>query len=263
MRNSVAQMSMLFGNRLKIFVPSWSLYNAASLDTKVLVVSSVFFSMVIAAWTFGIHALQGQQLSLIYSLAIGLSISISYAISIFFVSRRISRSKSYWKTIIIDFLVFGLSSALLLSITLTIARYLAPYGMPSPLWPGLFIRQAPISLIIFVGYHALAQAAGSKPKFKPRSAELCLSLSDATLLEAQGNYVRVTTPSGSRLIRMTLAMAEQSLPQEHFCRIHRSRIVRRDQIESVDWLEATVRLVTGETVKSSSTGLANLRAFLS
>lgn len=255
------QKSTLFSSRLKSVVLAWHSGNHGSVDTKVFFVFSMLFSVVIAAWTFGIHALQAQPLSPAYSLSIGISISTSYTIALFVLSRMRAIKRRLWQSILVEFIVFQFFSSLLLAITFTISRIIIPYGSPSPLWPGLFIRQAPISVAVFFVYWALALAIGAKRAAKPRSAKPCLG--DATLLEAHGNYVRVTTPVGSRMIRMTLAMAEQSLPMEHFCRIHRSRIVRRDQIESVDWLDATVRLPTGETVKASSSGLAHLRTILS
>ncbi len=254
-------MSMLFGNPMKSVILSWRRGpsdNPAPIDARIILIASMLCCIAIAAWTFGIHVLQGRPNSLIYSLAVGLSISISYGIPIFIITRRSSRLSNFWQNILTDFIVFHLISASLLALTFTAVKITVPFGTSSSLWPGLFIRHAPISVTLFFASFVLAHAVRAKRQVKPQPATPWLG--DATLLEAQGNYVRVTTAAGSRMIRMTLAMAEQSLPMENFCRIHRSRIVRRDQIESVDWLEATVRLTTGETVKSSSTGLANLRA---
>ena len=49
-------------------------------------------------------------------------------------------------------------------------------------------------------------------------------------VEAEGDYVRLHTPSGSHLLRQSMGIISERLPQVLFVRVHRSSIVRRDRI---------------------------------
>lgn len=64
-----------------------------------------------------------------------------------------------------------------------------------------------------------------------------LPLSDVLYLESDGNYVRIHMDDGTRLlVRLTLKRAGEVLPAQSFVRVHRSYMVRIDQVENVvDW----------------------------
>ncbi len=53
---------------------------------------------------------------------------------------------------------------------------------------------------------------------------------DIERVEAAGNYVELSTPTGPVLHRTTLAAIEADLSREGFVRIHRSRLVRRTAV---------------------------------
>lgn len=57
---------------------------------------------------------------------------------------------------------------------------------------------------------------------------------DILLIEADGNYSRVTTTSNSYLISATLTQIEADLPQDLFCRVHRAYIVPLKRIRDID-----------------------------
>ena len=51
--------------------------------------------------------------------------------------------------------------------------------------------------------------------------------------EANGNYIKLRTPEGSYLIRMTMAELEKKLDPSHFARIHRSTVVNINRIREI------------------------------
>lgn len=56
---------------------------------------------------------------------------------------------------------------------------------------------------------------------------------DVVSFEAQGNYVRLTTPAGQHLLRITMAELERRLDPKRFARIHRSTMVNIDRIKEI------------------------------
>jgi DNA-binding LytR/AlgR family response regulator len=71
-----------------------------------------------------------------------------------------------------------------------------------------------------------------------------LELSDIQWIEAQGDYVKVQTPKESYIVHGTIKSYEEKLPDASFVRVHRSYIVRIDQI--VDIADASI--VIGRSV---------------
>lgn len=59
-------------------------------------------------------------------------------------------------------------------------------------------------------------------------------LAEARLVTAAGNYVEVEGPCGRRLIRMTIAEAEQRMDPARRLRIHRSTLVVRDLVDRLE-----------------------------
>jgi two-component system LytT family response regulator len=57
--------------------------------------------------------------------------------------------------------------------------------------------------------------------------------SDISSVQAQGNYVKLTTASGSHMMRMTMADVEKRLDPKLFARIHRSTVVNIDCIRQI------------------------------
>jgi LytTr DNA-binding domain len=79
-----------------------------------------------------------------------------------------------------------------------------------------------------------------------------ISEGDIELVDAQGNYARLVTPRGRFLVRQTMAELERQLGGA-FVRVHRSVIVRRDRVASVERAangRFRIILVSGERVTS-------------
>ncbi|SEW37083.1 two-component system, LytT family, response regulator [Chitinophaga sp. YR573] len=57
---------------------------------------------------------------------------------------------------------------------------------------------------------------------------------DILLIEADGNYSKVTTTNTSYLVSATLTQIEADLPQDLFCRVHRAYIVPLNRISDID-----------------------------
>jgi two-component system LytT family response regulator len=60
-----------------------------------------------------------------------------------------------------------------------------------------------------------------------------VALADVLWIEAQGNYMQLHTNTRAILYRASMTRLEQHLDPQHFLRIHRSTIVRIDQILSI------------------------------
>lgn len=92
-----------------------------------------------------------------------------------------------------------------------------------------------------------------------------IPVSQIQYLEAADDYVKIFTPDGHFLKKKTMQYFEQSLPQEHFIRIHRSYIIniqlinRIDAYEKESWL---VLLSTGQKLPVSKSGYAKLKTVL-
>lgn len=60
-----------------------------------------------------------------------------------------------------------------------------------------------------------------------------VSLADVLWIEAQGNYMQLHTSTRQILYRASMARLEQHLDPSLFLRVHRSTIIRKDQIASI------------------------------
>lgn len=65
-----------------------------------------------------------------------------------------------------------------------------------------------------------------------------LDLHTVQWIEAQGDYARIQTGEKSYLLHTTMKSLQQSLPSGDFVRVHRSYIVRIDQIKDIE--DATI-----------------------
>jgi two-component system LytT family response regulator len=84
----------------------------------------------------------------------------------------------------------------------------------------------------------IAERAGSTPhlqRFVIKSGEgyRLVPAADVASFEAQGNYVRLRTPGGDHLMRITMAELEKRLDPKRFARIHRSTMVNIDRIKEI------------------------------
>lgn len=84
-------------------------------------------------------------------------------------------------------------------------------------------------------------------------------------IESEGSYVRLHTASASHLLRDSIKRLEQALDPEDFLRIHRSHLVRIDQIVELAPLfhgESEVLLRDGARLRSSRSYRQRLRSRL-
>jgi len=75
-----------------------------------------------------------------------------------------------------------------------------------------------------------------------------IAIDSVSWIEAEGDYVRLHTPDGGGLVRMTLSALEAQLDESVFIRIHRSAICRRGAITGLR------RKPTGALVASLANG---------
>lgn len=68
---------------------------------------------------------------------------------------------------------------------------------------------------------------------KHRGRMLFIPVEDIYWFEAEGNYVRLHTAQASYMLRETLTNLEQALHPEEFIRIHRSTLVRLQQVKEL------------------------------
>ena len=95
-----------------------------------------------------------------------------------------------------------------------------------------------------------------------KGADQCLiRLSDIQHASAAGNYIELTVRDQRYLVRSTMAKLEDLLPSHDYVRIHRSHLVRVDQIERIRTRRSsngTVHLRSGHTLPLSKTCRAEL-----
>lgn len=103
---------------------------------------------------------------------------------------------------------------------------------------------------------SLEAAAAEQIRIEVRdgSRTVWLAAEDIDWAQSAGNYVELHGRFGTLLHRRTLSALDQQLGEHGFVRIHRSRIVRRALIVSVETRPSgdfDVRLSTGETIGGS------------
>ena len=92
-----------------------------------------------------------------------------------------------------------------------------------------------------------------------------ISIYDIQYLTADDDYVNIHTLEGSFLKIQTLAFFEKTLDQKLFLRVHRSYIVKLDQITKIELFEKdshVLILKSGEKIPVSKTGYSKLKAVL-
>lgn len=98
---------------------------------------------------------------------------------------------------------------------------------------------------------------GSKVKIIP--------IHDILYLEADDDYVKVTTAEGQFLKNKTLQFYEQTLDPQQFVRVHRSYIVHINQITKIEPYQKETHLAIlrgGTQIPVSKTGYAKLKSLL-
>jgi two-component system LytT family response regulator len=81
-------------------------------------------------------------------------------------------------------------------------------------------------------------------------------------LEAQDDYVMIYTDEGKHLKQATMSFFEENLDSNAFIRVHRSYIVRIDQVMQLEPYGKdtyVAKLKNGVTLKVSKSGLKNLK----
>lgn len=89
-----------------------------------------------------------------------------------------------------------------------------------------------------------------------------IAVSNINYIEAQDDYVMIYTKDSKFLKQKTMKYFQYNLPQQDFCRIHRSYIVRIDQISQIESYEKDSWLVflkAGEKLKLSRSGYKLLK----
>lgn len=112
-----------------------------------------------------------------------------------------------------------------------------------------------------------AQAAVSRwttEFWVPHRAEMVrVPAGDIDLVEAERDYMRLHVGTRSYLLHQTITELERRLDPQHFIRLHRSTIVRRDRIAGLKhdgcgtW---TAELADGRSLRIGRTYLASVRA---
>jgi two-component system, LytTR family, response regulator len=84
-------------------------------------------------------------------------------------------------------------------------------------------------------------------------------------LEAYDDYVKIHTPDGLFLKKRTMSSFEQSLDEKEFVRVHRSFIIKLDQLTRIEQPERDTHMAllkTGVKVPLSKTGYSRLKQVL-
>ncbi len=88
---------------------------------------------------------------------------------------------------------------------------------------------------------------------------------DIINLESADDYVKIFTPTRNYLKKKTLTYFENTLPNNEFCKVHRSHIIAVAQIAKVEPYEkdgAIVTLLNGKEIPVSKAGYVKLKAHL-
>jgi two-component system, LytTR family, response regulator len=92
-----------------------------------------------------------------------------------------------------------------------------------------------------------------------------ISANDVDWIEALGDYAGLHVGKQTHLVREPIRVLETKLNPDHFVRVHRSSIVRVDQIAQLESLhnqDAILRLKSGESLKVSRTFADRLKSLL-
>lgn len=105
-------------------------------------------------------------------------------------------------------------------------------------------------------------ARSSRIAIKDKGRVLFVDITDITSVEANGNYVILQQNVGSYLLRETIGVMAEKLKSHGFVRIHRSVLVNRKFVESIEpgvGSEYVLRIKTGKEYHATRTYRDNLR----
>jgi two-component system LytT family response regulator len=117
-------------------------------------------------------------------------------------------------------------------------------------------------------WQALQQSLSASPDtltrvaVKDRQQIHVIPIGDIAYIEADGDYVKLHTVSGTFLKEKTMKYFEANLPPQQFIRIHRSFIVNVDEVAKIELFEKEtyrVHLKNGAILRASSTGYKLLK----
>jgi two-component system LytT family response regulator len=92
-----------------------------------------------------------------------------------------------------------------------------------------------------------------------------IPVNDVEYLEADDDYVSVHTPEGSFLKNKTMSFFEQTLDPSQFVRVHRSYIIKIQNITRIDPYEKDAHIAilrSGAKIPVSKTGYVKLKQVL-
>jgi two-component system, LytTR family, response regulator len=92
-----------------------------------------------------------------------------------------------------------------------------------------------------------------------------IPINDIKYLEANDDYVNIHTKEGKYLKNKTLSFFERTLEPSQFVRVHRSYIVKINEIHKIESYEKDghiIKLRSGEQIPVSKTGLPKLKSVL-
>lgn len=92
-----------------------------------------------------------------------------------------------------------------------------------------------------------------------------IAYGDIEAIHAEGDYIRIATPAGGYVSRMSITAALAALPTPPFARVHRSTLINAAHILSVEQRpsgEARIQLRSGAVVQASRAYRSPLRALL-
>lgn len=135
------------------------------------------------------------------------------------------------------------------SLTIFLPRYVAVVGIVYLVWH-VFLRNRPVVAETIktpsppMTEMAPVPAIAAEPEIAPeplpttllvsKGADQCLiQISRIECVSAAGNYVEIVERGQRYLMRTTLKQVEDMLPAGDFIRIHRSHLVRRDEIDRI------------------------------
>jgi Response regulator of the LytR/AlgR family len=80
-----------------------------------------------------------------------------------------------------------------------------------------------------------ANQSGSETLFFQEEGDLIqIRLMEVQYVEAKGDYMLIWTESGKHMVNTTMKKIESKFPSDRFARVHRSYLVRLDQIEKIE-----------------------------
>ncbi len=125
------------------------------------------------------------------------------------------------------------------SLMIFLPRYVAVVGVVYLVWHVFLRERRAITESVDVAPSSAIEAAPAAPEppatlLVSKGADQCLiQISRIECVSAAGNYVEIVERGQRYLMRATLKQIEDLLPATDFIRIHRSHLVRRDEIERI------------------------------